>query len=118
EKLCGRDEAHWQASLAAHRGFQVGLDLLLVLPLIGVRSGFLDVTVGADLVPRFPSRFTDPAQIAEQTRALAPPPPASADGILTPMGGTFFAREAPHLPVLIDEGQHFEAGQALFIIEV
>jgi acetyl/propionyl-CoA carboxylase alpha subunit len=118
EKLCGRDEALWQAALAAHRGFQVGLELLLVIPLIGLRSGFLDVTVGEDLQPRFPARFTDPAQIAEQTRALAPPPPASADEILTPMGGTFFAREAPHLPLLIEEGQHFEAGQPLFIIEV
>jgi acetyl/propionyl-CoA carboxylase alpha subunit len=118
EKLCGRDEALWQASLAAHRGYQLGLDLLLVLPLIGVRSDFLDVTVGPDLVPRFPQRFLDPAQIADQTRALAPPPLASADEILTPMGGTFFAREAPHLPVLIDEGQHFDAGQPLFIIEV
>jgi len=37
---------------------------------------------------------------------------------VTPMGGTFYAREAPHLPLLIEEGQHFEAGQPLFIIEV
>ena len=117
-KLCGRDEALWQAVLAAHRGFQVGLELLLVLPLIGMRSSFLEVTVGDDLAPHFPARFLDPAQIAEQTRALAPPPPASADEILTPMGGTFYAREAPSLPVLIEVGQHFEAGQPLFIIEV
>ena len=34
------------------------------------------------------------------------------------MGGTFYAREAPHLPLLVEEGQHFEAGQPLFIIEV
>ena len=118
EKLCGRDEALWQAALAAHRGFQVGLELLLVIPLIGVRSDFLEVTVGEDLVPRFPARFTDASQIAEQTRALAPPPPASADEILTPMGGTFYAREAPNLPLLIEVGQHFDAGQPLFIIEV
>jgi len=118
DKLCGPDEALWQASLAAHRGFQLGLELLLVLPLIGVRSGFLDITVGSDLVPRFPERFLDPTRVAEQTRALAPPPPASADEILTPMGGTYFAREAPNLPLLIETGQHFAAGQPLFIIEV
>jgi len=81
-------------------------------------SGGIDVTVGDDLVPRFPARFTDPAQIAEQTRALAPPPPASADEILTPMGGTYYAREAPNLPLLVEVGQHFDAGQPLFIIEV
>ena len=34
------------------------------------------------------------------------------------MGGTFYAREAPHLPPLVEEGQHFEAGQPLFVIEV
>ncbi len=34
------------------------------------------------------------------------------------MGGAFFPREAPHLPLLIDEGEHFEEGQPLFIIEV
>ncbi len=34
------------------------------------------------------------------------------------MGGTFYAREAPHLPILVDEGDHFEEGQPLFIIEV
>ena len=34
------------------------------------------------------------------------------------MGGTFYAREAPHLPPLVEEGDHFEAGQPLFVIEV
>lgn len=34
------------------------------------------------------------------------------------MGGTFYAREAPNLPLLIEVGQHFDAGQPLFIIEV
>ena len=118
EKLCGRDEALWQSSLAAHRGFQLGLELLLVLPRMGLRSEFLDVTVGSDLVPRFPERFLDATRMSEQTRALAPPPPASSDEILTPMGGTFYAREAPHLPLLIEVNDHFEAGQPLFIIEV
>jgi biotin carboxyl carrier protein len=34
------------------------------------------------------------------------------------MGGAFYPREAPHLPLLIDEGDHFEEGQPLFIVEV
>ena len=34
------------------------------------------------------------------------------------MAGTFYGREAPHLPPLVSEGQHFEAGQPLFVIEV
>ncbi|MBM4267383.1 MAG: biotin carboxylase [Deltaproteobacteria bacterium] len=118
DKLCGREDGLWQECLAAHRGFQVGLELLLLLPRIGLRTGFLDLTVGEDLAPVFPEIFLDAKKTTELTRALAPPPKASADQIVTPMGGTFYSREAPHLPVLIDEGQHFDPGQPLFVIEV
>ena len=34
------------------------------------------------------------------------------------MGGTFYSREAPHLPILASVGAHFEEGQPLFVIEV
>ncbi len=118
ESVAGGDEALWQACRAAHRGFQVGMELLLLIPEIGARSRFLEIGVGADLDPVFPDCFTDSHHLAECTRALAPPPRASADEIVTPMGGTFYAREAPDLPLLIDEGEHFEADQPLFIIEV
>ncbi len=118
KKLMNGDAALWKSAVAAHRGFQVGLDLLLLVPRIGARSGFLEIAVGDDLVPVFPDRFLDEEACKPCVRALAPPPQASADEILTPMGGTFFAREAPHLPPLIEEGRHFEAGEPLFIIEV
>jgi biotin carboxyl carrier protein len=117
-RLCDGDEALWKACLAAHRGFQAGLELLLLVPRLGLRCEFLDVHVDDELVVHFPERFKDADRIAEQTRALAPPPVASADEIVTPMGGVFYAREAPHLPPMIEEGAHFEAGQPLFIIEV
>ena len=55
---------------------------------------------------------------AIQGQILAPPPKQSSNEIVTPMGGSFFAREAPHMPILVDEGEHFEEGQPLFIIEV
>ena len=117
-KLSGGDDELWANAVAAHRGFQVGLELLLLIPRIGARSGFLEIQVGDDLVPVFPERFLDEEAMVPCLRALAPPPQASADEIVTPMGGTFYEREAPHLPPLIEEGQHFEAGQPLFIIEV
>ena len=110
--------ALWSRCVAAHRGFQLGLELLLLVPRVGARSGFLDVRVDDDLTVVFPERFADETRAAELARALAPPPPAAFDEIVTPMGGTFYAREAPHLPPLIEEGQHFEAGQPLFVIEV
>jgi acetyl/propionyl-CoA carboxylase alpha subunit len=116
--LTGGDAELWARCQAAHRGHQLGLELLLVIPRIGLHSGFFEVTVNEELQPVFPERFTEPASMAALTRALAPPPPAAADEIVTPMGGTFYAREAPQLPPLVDEGDRFEVGQPLFVIEV
>jgi biotin carboxyl carrier protein len=66
----------------------------------------------------FPAKFLDVEKASECIKALAPPPPASADEIVTPMGGAYYAREAPHLPPIVEVGDHFDAGQPLFIIEV
>jgi acetyl/propionyl-CoA carboxylase alpha subunit len=118
DRLVEGDDALWQACLAAHRGHQLGLELLLLVPHIGIASGFSDVRVGDDLRVIFPDRFVNKDEMTACTRALAPPPLASADEIVTPMGGAFYAREAPHLPLLVEVGQHFEAGQPLFVIEV
>ena len=120
-EVAGQDDALWQRCVAAHRGFQLGLDLLLVIPRIGVRAGFQDVTVDKALEPVFPQRFREGAEDSEVetlTRRLAPPPTATADEIVAPSGGAFYAREAPHLPLLIEAGQHFEEGQPLCVIEV
>src|SRR5262245_65425699 len=51
-------------------------------------------------------------------RTLAPAPRASSNEIVTPTGGAFYSREAPHLPPLVQAGDHFSAGQPLFIVEV
>ncbi|MCP5068334.1 MAG: biotin carboxylase, partial [bacterium] len=116
--LSGGDASLWNACVASHRGFQVGLELLLMVPRIGRHSQFLDISVDESLTPSFPERFLDADESALCTRALSPPPRASADEIVTPMGGTYYAREAPHLPVLVSEGDHFDEGQPLFVIEV
>ncbi|MGH0029357.1 MAG: biotin/lipoyl-containing protein, partial [Myxococcota bacterium] len=118
DRLVDGDDALWQACVAAHRGHQLGLELLLLVPRIGIVSGFSDVTVDETLRVVFPDKFLNADEMAECTKALAPPPVASADEIVTPMAGAFYAREAPHLPLLVDVGDHFEAGQPLFIIEV
>jgi biotin carboxyl carrier protein len=116
--LVGEDASLWKACQASHRGFQIGAELLLMIPRIGVQSEFLDIRINDDLQPIFPQKFMDEQRAAELRRSLAPPPKASANEIVTPSGGSFYAREAPHLPPLISEGDHFEEGQPLFIIEV
>ncbi|HTO07761.1 MAG TPA: biotin/lipoyl-containing protein [Myxococcota bacterium] len=116
--LASGDARLWKQCVAAHRGFQLGLELLLMIPRAGLRSGFLDVRVDDELGISFPERFADAKSAGELARALAPAPAAASDEIVTPMAGTFYGREAPHLPPLVEEGQHFEAGQPLFVIEV
>jgi len=117
-ELSGGDSALWQRCVASHRGFQTGLEALLLLPRLGCRSEFLSICVDEELQPMFPDRFTDSERIERDTRALSPPPPAASDEIVTPTGGSFYSREAPELPPLVSVGDHFEAGQALFIVEV
>lgn len=116
--IAGKDEALWAACQASHRGFQVGAALLEMIPRIGIKSEFLDIEINDALEPIFPDRFNDAEEAAKLARALAPAPTASANEIVTPTGGTFYSREAPHLPELVSEGEHFEEGQPLFIIEV
>ncbi len=118
EAVAKGDPDLWARCQAAHAGYQAGLDLLLLIARIGVRSGFTEIRVDDAFEPIFPDQYNDPDIQAGLIRHLAPPPKASSDEILTPMGGAFYAREAPHLPVLAEEGMHFEAGQPLFIIEV
>ena len=116
--LAGSDAKLWAACQASHRGFQVGAPLLAMIPRLGIQSAFLDIRVDDALEPVFPEVFADADRAAALRRALAPAPPASANEIVTPSGGTFYSREAPHMPPLVNEGDHFEEGQPLFIIEV
>lgn len=114
----GFDAGLWSACRASHRGFGLGDELLLVLPRVGIEAGFFELRGTPTLDVEVPERFRDAKANAERVKALAPPPKASSDEIVTPMGGHFYAREAPHLPVLVAEGDHFEVGQPLFVIEV
>ena len=43
---------------------------------------------------------------------------AKSDEILAESGGMFYSRETPEHDVYVKEGDHFDAGDPLFIIEV
>jgi acetyl/propionyl-CoA carboxylase alpha subunit len=118
DAISGGDADLFDRCAAAHRGFQLGLDILLLIPRIALRSGFSEIRVDEKLEPVFPEQFLEAEGAKKLIRALAPPPKASSDEIVAPSGGTFYAREAPHMPPLVNEGDHFEEGQPLFIIEV
>jgi biotin carboxyl carrier protein len=52
------------------------------------------------------------------SKALAPPPVAKSDEIVAESGGMFYGREAPEAPLYVEQGQHFEAGEPLYLVEV
>ncbi|ALE39736.1 biotin/lipoyl-containing protein [Leptospira interrogans] len=104
--------------LASHNGYQSGLELLKLLPYAGLNSGFYKLEVDEKLEAVIPEEFRKTETRDSLIKFLAPPPKASSDEIVAPMGGMFYSKEAPDLPPMIKVGDHFKAGQPLFIVEV
>ncbi|MCW5889654.1 MAG: biotin carboxylase [bacterium] len=114
----GLDAGTWEKVRAAHAGHQLGLEILGLLPLIGARVGFEDLRVDDDLTIDIPERLLDPKLQDATRKVLVPPPATKSDEIVAAMGGTFYDREAPHLPPYLAADSEFEKGDALYIIEV
>ncbi|MCX2981222.1 biotin carboxylase [Halieaceae bacterium IMCC14734] len=114
----GQDEELWVSIQAAHLGFQSGMDILAVLPFIAASTGFFDLTVNPDLTINIPERLLDTELQDLMAKVLAPPPMASSDEILAASGGMFYPRETPEHEAYVELGQHFEAGDPLYIVEV
>jgi len=114
----GMDAALWDRVRSAHLGFQAGADIMAVLPSIAEATGFYELRVNPDLTVHIPPRLSDPELQAAMAKVLVPPPVAKSDEILAASGGMFYARETPEHDVYVKEGDHFNAGDPLFIIEV
>ncbi|MCG3169323.1 MAG: hypothetical protein CALGDGBN_00841 [Pseudomonadales bacterium] len=114
----GFDAPTWGTVRAAHAGYQAGLELLLVLPYIARATDFFDLRVNPDLSIHIPEELLVPEHQAEMAKVLVPPPVAKSDEILAASGGMFYPREAPGAPEFAREGQHFEQGDPLYIVEV
>ncbi len=108
----------WGATCAAHAGYQAGMDLLAVLFYIGDAVKFHALKVNADLSIKIPERLFDEDLQKRMAKVLVPPPAAKSDEILAASGGMFYSREAPGMDVYVAEGDHFEAGDTLYIVEV
>ena len=74
--------------------------------------------MNSDLTIDMPDRLHDAELQARMKRVLVPPPATRTDEVVAVSGGMFYAKEGPDRPRFIEEGQHFEAGQPLYIIEV
>ncbi len=114
----GFDAKRWQRVREAHLGFQLGLELYGLLPLIGHKAGFYDLRVEDDLTITIPERLFDREHQAKMKKVLVPPPVNKSDEIVAVSGGMYYAQEAPGMPHFVAEGQHFEMGDPLYIVEV
>ena len=114
----GVSGAEWSAIQAAHSGYQAGMEILECLPAMARFTGFYDLDVNADMTISFPERLLDEAHQKAMGKALAPPPVAKSNEIVAESGGMFYGREAPEAPLYVEQGQHFEAGEPLYLVEV
>jgi acetyl/propionyl-CoA carboxylase alpha subunit len=114
----GFDKDTWAKIQASHLGFEVGNELFGMLFLIADRTDFFDFKVEDDLEVTIPDYLNDPDLQAAMKKILVPPPATKADEIVTPGGGMYYAQEAPGMPPFVKEGEHFDKGQPLFILEV
>lgn len=108
----------WDRVRGAHRGHQMGLEMMGVLPLIGDAARYFDLRVEGDLSITIPERLLDPDLQGRMRKVLAPPPAIREDVIVAASGGMYYAQEAPHMPPFVEVGDHFEAGQPLYVIEI
>jgi biotin carboxyl carrier protein len=104
--------------MAAHTGYQAGCDVLLLLPHLALQTEFFKLYVKDDLSIHIPDALMEKQYQVDMAKVLVPPPIAKGDEILASSGGMFYSREAPGMSTFINEGDHFEAGQPLYIVEV
>lgn len=114
----GFDAEKWEAIRSAHYGYEVGLEMLGMLFLVGVNTKFWDMKVEEDLEITIPDYLTDPELQNRMKKILVPPPATKADEIVAVCGGMYYGQEGPGLPPFVHEGMHFEKDQPLYIIEV
>jgi len=108
----------WAQVRSAHLGYQAGVDILAILPSIAEATGYYELTVNDDLTIHIPDRLVDADYQKSMAKVLVPPPVAKSDEILAESGGMFYSRETPAHDVYVRAGDHFEAGDPLFIVEV
>ncbi|MDF1691807.1 MAG: biotin carboxylase N-terminal domain-containing protein [Zhongshania sp.] len=114
----GFSDDEWLAVRSAHAGYFAGTEVLAVLMYIATETGFCELSVNADLSITIPERLTNKDLQKQMAKVLVPPPAAKSDEVLAASGGMYYPREAPGMDVFVNEGDHFNAGDTLYIVEV
>ncbi|MDP5071626.1 MAG: biotin carboxylase, partial [Congregibacter sp.] len=111
-------EQEWAAIQAAHRGYQSGCSIMSLLVAMAETTDYFSLSVNDDLTINIPERLNEPALQAAMAKVLVPPPVAKSDEIIAASGGMFYGRETPDSPLYVQKGDHFNAGDPLYIVEV
>jgi len=114
----GLNAEQWENIQASHSGFQAAMDVLKLLPYLAAKTNFYALNVAPDLSINLPEHLLDEDLQKAMVKVLVPPPVAKSDEILAASGGMFYPRETPGSEVYVKEGDHFEAGDTLYIVEV
>ncbi len=114
----GYDQAAWDRIRSAHLGFEAGNELIGLLFMLAESVKFFEFRVEPNLEVVIPQHLHEPELQARMKKILSPPPSTKADELVAPYGGMFYRQEAPGRPPFVEEAQHFDKGQALYIIEV
>jgi len=109
----GLDQAAWDKVQSSHAGFQAGMEIFEMLLKNAKKQGFYELKVNDNLTISIPEKLQD-----AMSKVLVPPPATKADEISAVCGGMFYAQEAPGLPAFVNEGDHFNEGDPLYIVEV
>jgi biotin carboxyl carrier protein len=94
------------------------MEILGLLPYIATQTNFYQLSVKDDLSIHIPMPLLDDALQKSMQKVLVPPLATKANEILAVSGGMYYSREAPDMDVYLSEGDHFEAGDVLYIVEV
>lgn len=108
----------WKQCQAAHAGFQAGIEPLKLLATIAEETNYYKLRVNSDLSINIPKELEDRELQDKMAKVLVPPPLAKSDEILAASGGMYYAQEAPGMPHFVKEGDHFNQGDPLYIVEV
>ena len=96
----GFDDELWQQVQSSHAGFQLGCDILSVLPFLAEQTAFFGLAVKEDLSLEIPSLLDDVDLQKSMAKVLVPPPVAKSDEIVASSGGMFlFARSSRYASV-------------------
>lgn len=108
----------WEAVRAAHQDFQLGLDVLRLLPMCADEVEFETLAVDQHLDIYIPEFLTDRETQKTAALELAPPPVQNSDEIVAASGGMFYAQQQPGDPAFVEPGQQVKVGDPLYIVEV